>query len=619
MPLEGSNELNEKNEEEGEDIHERSQVDSGSYSFKAKANSNSVNDYYESNDKAESIEKLIGGGKVDSSDNYQFDSDSDTSSSTSSKARFKETENSEKELSFDSDSDTSSSTSSKARFKETENSEKVESQDSKQTDIKIKEGEIWQDWWLIKATEFLSGKKFPPIVLPNQETRNIQLSEDKFRINQTYNCKKDKHKPAKDYYFWVRLSDKALFYSSTSKDLNVLGSVEWEQVVDIVEGTEMVKGYQAFCVAINDKDNKGWKICTYDYKVFKPWYCRIKHILKMPDDNCSKHLEYKVHTWEQEIIQPEVVIPIPSRSCNQNWSYRHLGEDWECICREGVEQSPIDLPSKDEAIDSPIKPMFEYEEVGPKAQFSTLDSTMERNQNIEVINENGLLGIRNYEFGKIRTLDGSVYRAEEITFHTPSNHRIKGKTFDMEISVHHYGITKGDIAKQITLSFLFEKKAGVYNQFIDDVDLYNLPNPVSKVREIVNSIYVPKILFNFEGENDSQIISMKPFSFFTYQGSLPFPPCTESTIVYVTSEPLKVGHSTIQMFQEALRVPDMVEEEGSSFNLVVSDVLPVSNRSVQELNGRPVYHYDHTKYCPSRQRSIIKPAGHYEKMKKDVT
>ena len=110
---------------------------------------------------------------------------------------------------------------------------------------------------------------------------------------------------------------------------------------------------------------------------------------------------------------------------------------------------------------------------------------------------------------------------------------------------------------------------------------------------------------------------MKPFSFYTYQGSLTFPPCTERTIMYVTSKPIQLGTTAIQLFQEALRVPDMMNQNG---DVIVSNWIPISNRNTQPINGRPIFHYDHEKYCgPDPTPPPEKPVGHYEKIIKKFT
>lgn len=225
--------------------------------------------------------------------------------------------------------------------------------------------------------------------------------------------------------------------------------------------------------------------------------------------------------------------------------------------------------------------------------------------------EDNNLRIKHDKFGKTVTPDGGVYYADEIVIHTPAEHTIHGKKFDMEIQVIHRGKSKGDIGKQVVLSFLFEKQAGVYNKFVDDLDFFNLPNPNYPVADIVHELYVPKILHNTD--DTAEIHGMKNFSFYTYQGSLTAPPCTEETVMYVASKPLPIGTTALHLFQEAQRIPDMQDEKG---NVKVSDWIPVSNRNVQPINGRPVFHYDHEKYCgPDKPVKKAEKLGHYEKIR----
>src|SRR5690606_28779668 len=102
-------------------------------------------------------------------------------------------------------------------------------------------------------------------------------------------------------------------------------------------------------------------------------------------------------------------------------------------------------------------------------------------------------------------------------------------------------------------------------------------------------------------------------------GSLTKPPCSENTIVYVAAEPIQLGSTAIQLFQEALRIPDMRNSETG--DIKISNFIPMSNRDVQPLNGRPVFFYDAEKYCGANpaKRKPPKPEGHYEKMQQTLT
>jgi len=121
---------------------------------------------------------------------------------------------------------------------------------------------------------------------------------------------------------------------------------------------------------------------------------------------------------------------------------------------------------------------------------------------------------------------------------------------------------------------------------------------------------------------------MNPFSFFTYTGSITTPPCNEKTIHYVASEPIGVSSTVIALFKEALRIPDLQDPQGGI--IVSNDSIMYSNRKIQKLNGRAVFHYDHKKYsCPTFKR-MKKPShrgyggyrsskGHYERKESSVT
>ena len=39
-----------------------------------------------------------------------------------------------------------------------------------------------------------------------------------------------------------------------------------------------------------------------------------------------------------------IIHHVPSKDCKYDWDYMEVGNEWECNCNEGREQSPIDLP-----------------------------------------------------------------------------------------------------------------------------------------------------------------------------------------------------------------------------------------------------------------------------------
>eukprot|EP00340_Litonotus_pictus_P004308 CAMPEP_0170517174 /NCGR_PEP_ID=MMETSP0209-20121228/3232_1 /TAXON_ID=665100 ORGANISM="Litonotus pictus, Strain P1" /NCGR_SAMPLE_ID=MMETSP0209 /ASSEMBLY_ACC=CAM_ASM_000301 /LENGTH=572 /DNA_ID=CAMNT_0010802341 /DNA_START=176 /DNA_END=1894 /DNA_ORIENTATION=- len=475
----------------------------------------------------------------------------------------------------------------------------------------VDKDEILEEWMTISSWEFLNIKRFPPVKLSNGTIINIEVNSLNFRLNKAYNCT-DPARPVDERLFWFRLSNNSLYYSSTKTDINILGYITITEVYDIDRNTDISGEKENFCFNLKDDVFKEWRVCNENKETVLKWYCTIRRYLKLDDDVCwgiprDPNQIIKKHKIKKSII----MVPLASPTCNEGWDYSQAGDDWVCDCKEGVEQSPIDLPKIQDAIESPVKPIFTYKDVEAINEYSTLDGNMVETRKLELINDDNMLHLLHYDFGKAITNDGAEYQAQEITFHTPANHKIDGKEYPLEITIIHFGVTKGDIGKQLTLSFLFEAVPGVYNQFIDDLDVFNLPDPVNKRRGLQRSLFIPKILYD-QNNKLNNVPVMKPFSFYTYSGSLPFPPCTERTIALVASKPMQVSTTAISLLKEALRMPDLKSKTGDVFT---SNKLHISNRHVQPLNGRPVYFYDHQKNCgPDPVPLPPKPSGHYEKV-----
>lgn len=480
----------------------------------------------------------------------------------------------------------------------------------------VPDGALLESWMTISSDEFQNIKRFPPITLPNGTLDTINTNPLNFRLNSAFNCTDAAAKPADERLFWFRLTNASVYYSSSPSDMNVLGYLGITDVYDIDENIDISGEKLYHCIKFKDEIYKEWKICNEKETVIRQWFCTIKKYLKQSLDEESERCwgipnDEDLIITEKKIKKPIIMVPLPSPTCNEKWDYKQNGEDWECDCKEGVEQSPIDLPSKEKALQSPVKPMFQYLEVDYINNESTLEGFLEARKKLEIRNSDNMINVWHNDFGKVTTIDGTSYQAQQITFHTPSNHNINGKQYPLEVTITHFGITKGDIGKQLTLSFLFEPTPGVYNKFLDDLDVFNLPDPIQKKRGLQKPLFIPNILYE---DNPEEVVIpiMKPFSFYTYEGSLPFPPCTERTITLVASKPLRVSSTAITLLKEAIKMPDLKTKTGE---IIPGDDSVSSNRSIKPLNNRPVFHYNADDNCG---QNVPKPkppkSGHYEKV-----
>jgi len=462
-----------------------------------------------------------------------------------------------------------------------------------------------EGWLKIQSPEFRNMDKFPAITLPDYSQKKILLSPDNFRINESYSeaNKSNPDFPSDPKYFYFRISDKNIYYSTNKASVHVLGSLSLRRVLEV----NPERKPSSTCLNISDQDNLQWKLCAENKTSRQKWICAIQTVLGIDDDECKSAPAENVVIQDTKVMDAVILIPLPAKVCNDGWNYKEQGKDWNCDCSEGKAQSPIDIKSAN-TTKSPVKPVFKYQEVE-----INMKNYAESPAKIE--HSNGAVRIKYDSLGKVVTLDGSVYSAVEIVFHTPSQHKIDGRNSDLEVEIIHVGESKEVISQNLVLSILFDAKPGVYNRFFDDIDFFNLPNPLFKKRDLKTSFHLNKLLYNID--NDDYPI-WKPFSLYTYEGSLTAPPCTERTIHYVKASPLPLGNTTIQLFREAIKVPDTIDAQG---NITINTGEPMNFRETQPLNGRQVYYYDYvsnTMFGPQKKPKS-KLTGHYEKMQQKMT
>ena len=470
---------------------------------------------------------------------------------------------------------------------------------------------VLEDWLSIASSTFGNKRRYPDIALSNGNVVNVQQGEGHKRINE--NFKKAKKSGARTQYdFYTKMKSKYLFYSTDKDDINIIDSIYVKKIQNINNND--------LCFNIESSSEDNFVLCGKDKATKLKWLCSIQQLLNDPmNPECplpkTVSNDTAVNTTStvkvRKNLKQMIIIPTPSPHCNENWNYLKHGEDWECQCKEGQEQSPIDLPIIEKS--GPIKeaPFFNYFYLKPSNDSMTRMLYEPNGGYLKIVNNMK-------SFGKVVFTNGAVYEAKEILIHTPSEHTINGKYYDMEVQILHYGVSKGDIDKQVSLSFLFKSKPGVLNKFFEKLDYYNLPNPIDQSKFINNELFIPHLL---DLNDDDDSISMKSFSFYQYNGSLSLPPCTERTTVLVASEPIEMSSTTIALFKEALRVPDTINENGQVFLGDLEEKF--SNRAIQQLNGREVKYYNHLKYgCPEFiQKKKLKKRiqGHYEKRTVDST
>ena len=481
--------------------------------------------------------------------------------------------------------------------------------------------EIHRGWFSIKSPILNDPSRFPSLTLPNGRIAKFKLDSGNHLLNAFYAFNnKDSSLPLKKDLFYFYQNKNLLYFTPSKNNKNVLAAFTVKSIKNINSQQDNTN----YCFIITDMDSNKFTLCSQTNKEKMMFLCSLYSALNLPLlDECSNPEKLNEDKPTNEIIidQNEIeqiyVIPTASRHCNDNWDYQSHGAQWECTCSEGLEQSPIELPPIQEAIESNIAPLFQFNTIKAKSVMKDIKGNPLLETTSKIIYENNALRIKASEIAKIVTLDGAVYIAEEIIFHTPAEHIIKGKERpDMEMEIVYYGQSKGDINKQVVLSFLFKKTPGAYNKFFESINYFDLPNPLSSSKNLQGDIYIPNVQYP---KDYNEKIVLKPFSFYTYQGSFTAPPCTERTIRYVASDLIPLSTVIIEQFKEALRTPDMKMESSETpepAQIVLGTAETVENyREIQKTNERSVFFWDHKKYCGSEPEKKEKvEEGHYEKV-----
>ncbi len=192
------------------------------------------------------------------------------------------------------------------------------------------------------------------------------------------------------------------------------------------------------------------------------------------------------------------------------WTYdddRTGQEDWGSIpgyetCREGMQQSPITISyTKSENLP----------ELAFKYDLATgILNITKKSFIMEVVKGSELLEGKN------------KYTLQSVEFHSPSEHKIKDTFYPAEIHLVHKD-SKGNVL--IIAVFA------------------NVGDDNSSVNDILKQNYINMKAGQFTIDLSKLISNAK--SYYSYLGSLPYPPCTENVRWIILKEPITISHEQL--------------------------------------------------------------------------
>lgn len=202
-----------------------------------------------------------------------------------------------------------------------------------------------------------------------------------------------------------------------------------------------------------------------------------------------------------------------------HWTYegeggpQHWGELSEefVMCGMGKNQSPIDLVADADAELPEL--VFEYDQPGTLLEINTGHAIQEN------VNPGNYLLVR-----------GERFELKQFHFHSPSEHRVNGEVFPMEVHLVHQN-QDGEYA---VVGLLFEE--GESNELLDRLPSFRAERGEDPYADPV----------------DYNLLIPNRRDYFLYNGSLTTPPCTEGVAWAVIKQPILASAEQIQHYRKLL-------------------------------------------------------------------
>ena len=248
------------------------------------------------------------------------------------------------------------------------------------------------------------------------------------------------------------------------------------------------------------------------------------------------------------------------------WSYDNSGAEWCCLCKTGLQQSPINLTRPLKPSNSKLKFGLRNVKNGGK-HFNNGDY-------IEFLSSNSdePLGFFQYK--------GTRYFVEQIHFHTLSEHTINNVRYPLEM--HIVGKTPDEDTAVLGILWDYGKHSKLLENIGWTEKIIDLPPPqcdnntcrVTDSHSRRKPIEVPVNKINLKILNKL----LKDRAFYHYNGSLTTPKCTEGVKWFVFAKPLHLSDEQLSYYHSLIVNSIPSTNNNSNHN----------NRILQNRNGRVI-------------------------------
>ncbi|KAK1426060.1 hypothetical protein QVD17_14728 [Tagetes erecta] len=194
-----------------------------------------------------------------------------------------------------------------------------------------------------------------------------------------------------------------------------------------------------------------------------------------------------------------------------------MKKEWS-ICSNGKMQSPIDMSSRRVEMVVSSKKLYR--------SYKACNATVRNRGHDIMLQWEG-------DAGSI-IINNTIYALKQAHWHSPSEHTINGKRYDMELHMVHLSVDN----KIAVIAVLYN--VGKSNHFL------------SKLAVNISSMIDQKGMHGYNGILNPKEIQMSSRRYYRYIGSLTVPPCTENVVWTISRKIRTVSKAQIKLLREAV-------------------------------------------------------------------